>query len=55
MLLIPYRKGDKQGYCDRNKNITIRAIYCEVFRFDNGLARVRRHDQFGFIDEEGAS
>ena len=28
--LIPYRKGDKWGFCDRNKKIMIKCIYIEV-------------------------
>ena len=36
-FLIPYRKGDKWGFCDRNKNIVIDWADC----FSEGLAAVK--------------
>ena len=35
-FLIPYRKGNKWGFCDRNKNIVIDCVYGEV-RFPNEM------------------
>ena len=41
--LIPYRKGDKWGFCDRFKNIVIECIYDEVTRFENNRANVTEY------------
>ncbi len=41
-FLIPYRKGNKWGYCDRDKNIVIDCVYDEVRRFREGLAATNR-------------
>ena len=39
--LIPYRKGDKWGYCTPNKKIVISPKYDDGIRFfDEGLAWV---------------
>lgn len=38
--LIPYRKGNKWGFCDKNKKIVIPCKYAYVFPFKEGLARV---------------
>ncbi|MFZ2412854.1 MAG: WG repeat-containing protein, partial [Candidatus Cryosericum sp.] len=38
--LIPYRKDDKWGFCDRDKKITIPVVYDKVDPFSNGYARV---------------
>ncbi|MGC9000874.1 WG repeat-containing protein, partial [Caldisericum sp.] len=38
--LIPYRKGDKWGFCDRNKKLVIPAVYDGADPFSQGLARV---------------
>ena len=51
--LIPYRKGDKWGYCDWEKNIVIPATYDEAFPFDNGLAQVTFQGRYGFVDVAG--
>ena len=39
-FLIPYRKGKKWGFCDRNKNIVIDCVYDEVQMFSEGLSGV---------------
>ncbi len=39
--LIPFRKGDKWGFCDRNKKIVIECIYNEVGAFSKGIAWVK--------------
>jgi hypothetical protein len=38
--LIPYRKGKKWGYCDRDKNIIIECEYSHTYPFKEGLGRV---------------
>src|SRR5215470_6777971 len=51
--LIPYRKGDKWGFCDANKELIIPARYEEVYLFTDGLARVNLNGKYGFIDKSG--
>ena len=51
--LIPYRKWDKWGFCDRNKNIVIQCEYDEVSFFSEGLAWVKTDGKKGFINEVG--
>lgn len=52
-FLIPYRKGDKWGFCDRNKNIVIDCTYDWVSTFNDGRAIIEIKGQFGFIDKLG--
>ncbi len=66
--LIPYRKGDKWGFCDKDKNIVIECKYEDVESFNNKLARVcaktivfntslgkiKLKKRFGFIDKTGS-
>ncbi|MCX7820467.1 MAG: WG repeat-containing protein [Brevinematales bacterium] len=49
--LIPYRKANKWGYYDKNKNIVSECKYDEAYPFKDGLARVRINYQWGFIDK----
>lgn len=51
--LIPYRKNDRWGFCDNNKNIFIEPKYSRVHRFKEDLAAVERNKQWGFIDKKG--
>lgn len=51
--LIPYRRKDKWGFCDRNKNLVIGCIYDYVTRFYYGLAIVRKSRNYYFIDQSG--
>jgi hypothetical protein len=51
--LIPYRKEDKWGFCDRKKKIIIDCIYERAYPFFNGLARVILNNKYGFIDQQG--
>jgi len=51
--LIPYRKGDKWGYCDRNKKIVIECKYDEVEKFHNGVAEVKVNNEKFFINTKG--
>jgi len=50
-MLIPYRKGDKWGYCDWNKKIVIPIQYDDVDFFREGLARVEINGKYGYIDK----
>ena len=51
--LIPYRKGDLWGYCDKNKKIVIPIIYSEVKPFKEKFAAVNKNGLWGFINEKG--
>jgi predicted nucleic acid-binding Zn ribbon protein len=51
--LIPYRKGDKWGFCDRNKKLVIPAVYDMVWPFSEGLAAVYVNGKYGYIDTKG--
>jgi serine/threonine protein kinase len=51
--LIPYRKGNLWGYCDRNKKIIINCNYWEVGLFQNGIAKVYKNWKYGFINRIG--
>lgn len=51
--LIPYRKGNKWGYCTPDKKIVIDCVYDEALLFTNGLAGVKRNEKWGFIDFKG--
>lgn len=50
-VLIPYRKGDKWGFCDKNKKIFIPCFFEDADRFSEGLAAVKLNDKWGFIDK----
>jgi hypothetical protein len=52
-FLIPYRKGAKWGFCDRNRKIIISCIYQDARLFWEGLAAVWINRKWGFIDNTG--
>jgi len=52
-FLIPYRKGDKWGFCDRDKRIVIECVYDEVKVFSDGLAAVNHDKAWGFVNVQG--
>lgn len=55
-LLIPYRKGDKWGFCTADKKILIDCVYDEVTLFSEGLAAVKFYGNKSFtvyIDKSG--
>ena len=52
-LLIPYRKGNKWGYCTEDKTIVIDCVYDWVYPFVNGIAIVKLIDKWKFIDING--
>ncbi|MBN2017170.1 MAG: WG repeat-containing protein [Candidatus Cloacimonetes bacterium] len=52
--LIPFRYGDKWGYCDQDKNVFIPCTYDEAFPFQDGVARVREDFKgYGLIEIHG--
>ena len=55
--LIPYRKGDQWGYCDKDKKILIQPRFEEVNFFTsiygNMAAKVKRDGKYGLISEAG--
>jgi hypothetical protein len=51
--LIPYRRDNKWGYCDKNFNINIPIIYDEALPFCGELAAVRIGENWGFINRNG--
>lgn len=52
-FLIPYRKGNKWGYCDRSKNIVIDCVYDEVWPFNEGLSSVKLNNKYAIINQSG--
>ena len=53
MQLIPYRKGDKWGFCKHDKTIIIECMYDWAYPFINGMAIVKVENSWRFIDEKG--
>ncbi|MDP2887643.1 MAG: WG repeat-containing protein [Bacteroidota bacterium] len=49
--LIPYRKGNKWGFSDRNKKIQIDCIYDHVEPYSKGFAKVFIMGKRGIIDD----
>jgi hypothetical protein len=50
---IPFRKGEKWGFCDRGKKIIIPIQFEEVMPFEEGLAKVKMNGTWGMIDKNG--
>lgn len=52
--LIPYRKGDKWGYANKNGKVIVEPKYTEVdFFSDNRFFRVKKNKLVGIIDNQG--
>ena len=51
--LIPYRKGEKWGYCNADKEIVIECIYDDAYLFTDRLAAVSVNDKCAYIDKNG--
>ena len=52
--LIPFRYGDKWGYCDQDKNVVIPCTYDETFPFSDKLGKVKlKLLGYGFVDKTG--
>ncbi len=56
LIYFPYRKIDKWGFCDSNKNVLIKPIYDEVgvFAYKN-IAVVKSRGKYGCINKAGDS
>ena len=52
-FMIPYRKGNKWGFCDSNRRMVIPLRYDWVDRFSEGSAGVGLQGKCGFIDRNG--
>lgn len=52
-ILIPYRKGDKWGFCTADKNIVIDCVFDRTYIFTEGIARVKKNGLFGYINTKG--
>lgn len=52
-MLIPYRKGDKWGYCDKNKKTIIKCKYEAAAFFFYQLGKVKQNGKWGLIDARG--
>src|SRR5450756_3105964 len=53
VALIPYRKGDKWGFCNRDRKMVIPTVYDSVYLFTEGLAPVHLNGKCGFVDTKG--
>ena len=51
--LIPYRKGDKWGYADAQRNIVITPKYNDAQWFSEGLAAVKVGSKWGYVNKQG--
>lgn len=51
--LIPYRNGDKFGFCNQDKKVIIPCEYDDALQFSDGLAAVKKNNKWGFIDTKG--
>jgi len=49
--LVPYRKGDKWGFCTAEKKIVIDCEFESVGFFNSGLACVKKYGKYGSIDK----
>lgn len=52
-MLIPYRVGDKFGYCDVNKKIIIQPKFDFAYPFSEGFAVVAINNKAGYINKAG--
>src|SRR5450756_2539798 len=53
VALIPYRKGDKWGFCNRDRKMVIPTFYDSVYLFSEGLAPVHLNSKCSYIDTTG--
>jgi hypothetical protein len=51
--LIPYRKGNKWGFCTPDKKIVIDCIYERVKQFSEGFSAVKLNNRWGFFNNIG--
>lgn len=53
MSLIPYRNGEKFGFCTSDKKLVIPCKYDEVSLFNEDLAAVKSDEYWGVINKKG--
>lgn len=51
--LIPYRKGNKWGFCNTDKKIVIDCEFDKVEEFSEGAAVVKKFGKYGFVEING--
>ncbi|MDP2387339.1 MAG: WG repeat-containing protein [Bacteroidota bacterium] len=51
--LIPYHKGNLQGFCTTDKSLIVKPQYEKVTLFKKGYALVIKNNKLGMIDEKG--
>ncbi|MCB9360257.1 MAG: WG repeat-containing protein [Flavobacteriales bacterium] len=51
--LIPYRKGNKWGYSNNDKQIIIKPKYKEVGIFNDKITWVKKGNKYGYINRTG--
>lgn len=51
--LVPYRKGTKWGYADKNRTIVIEPRFEAAGLFNPNLAPVKKKGKYGCINEQG--
>lgn len=51
--LLPFLKGDKFGFSDKNRKLVIAANYEDAQPFREGMALVKLNGKYGFIDKAG--
>ena len=52
LQLIPYRKGNKWGFCTSDKIIVIDCIYDSADLFSEGFAAVSQNGKYGYINKQ---
>lgn len=53
LQLIPYRKGDKWGFCTPNKKIVIDCVYEWAYPFVDEMAIINLKEKWKFVDKKG--
>lgn len=51
--IIPFRDGEKWGYCTRDKDFIVQPKYHQASPFVGGIARVQLNEKYGLIDKTG--
>ena len=51
--LIPYRKGDKWGYCTIEKKFVVDCKYTNAWQFHEGYALVELNKKYGYVNING--
>ena len=54
LLLIPIKRDDKWGFCNREKELIIPFEYDYVLPFSEGLSAVKIGDKWGYINKSGS-